>query len=722
MSLRELQDYTFTAKYASYLPEKKRRETWHEANDCVLQMHKKRLPEIADELEWAFGLAKQKRAIGSQRTLQFAGPAIEQHNVRGYNCCASYIDRPRVFQEIMYALLCGCGVGFSVQKHHIAKLPDLINYKPTETKEFTIPDSIEGWADAIGILVCSYFANSHYSEWTGKRIRFRYNKIRPKGSPFSHGCGKAPGPDGLRNAIEKIRGLLDRVIDAGQKRLKPIDAYDIIMHSSDAVLSGGIRRSATICIFSHDDEEMMNAKTGNWFNENPQRGRSNNSAALLRNNTSFAEFNKLVEASRSFGEPGFLWVDNLESLYNPCVEANFFAYNDLGESGFQFCNLSSINGKKCNTKELFFEAVKAATIIGTAQAAYTNFPYLGSVTEQITRREALLGVSITGIMDNPEILLDPKIQQEAAQLAVKVNEEIAKKIGINSSARITLLKPEGSSSCVLGSASGIHPHHAKRYIRRVQANKMEAPAQLFVRENPMAAEESVWSANNTDIVLNFCIEVPDGAKTKNDLSAIEFLENVKSTQQNWVAYGRVAERCTQPWLTHNVSNTVNVKPDEWEDVSRFIYDNRQYFSGISLLPFSGDKDYPQAPFVKVLNEKEIIREYGEPSLFGSGLIELALSAFNKNLWAACDSLFNKPEKLTKTQEVWIEKANRFAEKYMNGDVKTLNYMLKDIYLWKYWLDLKRTYKPVDYRSLQEDDDQTSPQENIACGGGACEII
>ena len=320
------------------------------------------------------------------------------------------------------------------------------------------------------------------------------------------------------------------------------------MHSADAVISGGVRRSATICLFSPQDNEMSEAKTGNWFHENPQRGRSNNSALLLREKTTQKQFSKLMQSVREFGEPGFVWSDSTELIVNPCVEIGLYPVDEeTGETGWQACNLSTVNCSKIETEADFYESCRAAAIIGTLQAGFGNFPYLGEVSERIVSREALLGVSMTGIMDCPGICLDPEVQVRGAKVVKEANREMAKKIGINIAARTTCIKPEGTTSCVLGTSSGIHPHHAKRYIRRVQTNRMEPIYQYFKTVNPRACEESVWSNNDSDEVIEFCIEVAPGSKTKNQISALELLDYVKSAQKNWVIPGTNKSKCIKPW-------------------------------------------------------------------------------------------------------------------------------------------------------------------------------
>ena len=728
-ALQELQNYTFVSKYARWIESENRRETWKEAVDRVRNMMHERYASknISEEINWAYDMMHKKKVLGSQRALQFGGEPILKRHAKIYNCTSSYCDRLRFFQECFWLLLCGSGTGFSVQKHHVAKLPSLEHdVEEGQAVKHVIDDSIEGWANALGVLLSSYFSKpvDEFKQYKNSHVVFDYSNIRPKGAALASGVGKAPGYEPLANGLEKIRTLLDKCIANGQKKLRPIDAYDIIMHSSDAVLSGGVRRSASLALFSPDDQEMAKAKTGNWYLENPQRARSNNSALLLKDSTSLEEFKTLMESVKEFGEPGFIWSDSTEMTFNPCVEVGMWPVDEeSGKSGWQGCNLSTINCSSVADENDFYERCKAAAIIGTLQAGFTNLEYLGEISCKIFEREALLGVSLTGIMEKHDIVLTEKVLKNGAKIAVETNKDLAKKININQAARVTCLKPEGTSSSMLGTSSGIHPHHAKRYIRHVQANVLEAPYQHFKKVNPQACEKSSWSANNTDEVIKFPIEVPDGAKLKNQLPATEMLSVVKDAQKNWVYSGKNRSLCTQEYLSHNVSNTVTVKPDEWDDVTKYIYDNRKYFAGISLIPQSGDKDYTQAPFTTVYTGREIVKEYGDAALWCSGLIELGLNAFDNNLWAACDYVSmnqskenDNPEKLK-----FITKMKNFAGKYFGGDVKRLTYCMKDVYNWKVYCDLFDSFKKVDYTQLLETEDNTVGIEEISCAGGACLI-
>ena len=741
LSIKDLQNYTFYSKYARYQQDHKRRETWNETIDRVFDMHrtfyKDKLdnnPDLQEHFDFAEKMLRQKKVLGSQRALQFGGEAILKKNERLYNCTVSYADRSRFFQECLYVLLCGCGAGISVQRHHTDKLPYVYNRNKGK-KTHVAEDSIEGWANCLGVLMSSYFATDQtFPEYNGYEVEFDLSNIRPAGSEISWG-GIAPGPEGLKNSLNKIKDVIDAHLteNGDQTRLPPIDVYDIIMHMSDAVLSGGIRRSAVIIIFDKDDQAMATAKTGDWFIANPQRGRSNNSAMLVRDETTKQEFAALFESVKNFGEPGFVWAEHRDVVFNPCCEIGMWPQLEDGTSGWEFCNLSEINMGKVHSEQDFYDACRAASILGTIQAGYTKFDYLGSTTEQIVRKEALLGVSMTGMMDSPEIAFDKKIQKNGAKAVLAINEQVAGMLDINICARSTCIKPSGTASCILGTASGIHPQHAKRYFRRVQANKMEFPVQHFKSINPKAVEHSVWSANNTDDVVTFLCEVPDGSKTKNCLGAIELLEMVHLTQNNWVEYGSRPENSTRDFLRHNVSNTITVKPEEWDDVEKFIFKNRDSFAGISLLPFSGDKDYDQAPFTAVYTPTELVRMYGDSSVFASGLIVDCEHCFD-TLFKGCDTVLGIGEQLDDPDAKddidhydlkvdWVRRAKQFAERYFDGDIRQMTYCLKDVSNWKLWCDLKREYEEVDWNSVVEEKETKIKADSIGsaeCSGGTCE--
>jgi len=785
MTQQALSSYVFTSKYARTIPEQHRRETLPEAGKRMFDMHRKKYAGMGvdDEIDFAEAAFLDGLVLGSQRALQYGGDCIERHNLKLYNCCTSYCDRPRFFQEAVFLLLCGCGVGFSVQQHHVAKLPQIAPPKGNGSSVIhTIDDSIEGWADAFGALLSSYFIGGRvdFPQYRGRYIEFDFSLIRPEGALIrSSGC-KAPGPEPLKRALEKARDILERACAEGDQ-LRPIHAYDIVMHESDAVLSGGVRRSASISLFSPEDQEMMTAKIGDWMHKNPQRGRSNNSVLLLREKTQWGDFQRVLNLAREWGEPGFVFGDDTEIVYNPCLEIGMWPVcSETGESGWQMCNLSTLNMARIYDDETFRRATRAAAIIGTLQAGYTDFAYLGPVSERITRREALLGVSMTGMMDSPDVAFDPALQEEMAKLVLAVNKELAPKLGVNLTARATCLKPEGTGSCVLKSASGIHGHHARRVLRRVQANINEPAYQLFKMHNLRACEKSVWDPNGKTEVITFLIEPGKDALTKAQVGAIGLLERVLSTKKHWVDAGKVPSRCTQPWLSHNVSNTVEVGEGEWEKVGRFIYENRLHLAGVSLLPASGDLDYPQAPFVAVPMVEEVVAEYGNGAIMASGLIVDGQHAYDGNLWDACEHALGlktledtklevaydiartsaeraeeKVERLlqsrgasTLTKEIsaavelaqqadeigarvermrlkkdWIRRANQFAERHFEGDVRKMTRCLKHVNNIKLWEDLKREFVDVDYAQMAvEDDTNDHIQGTVACAGGQCEIL
>lgn len=608
--LEEISKYVFTSKYARYLPKLQRRETWLEAVDRVQSMHLKRFkgdkltPAQRAKVRWAFDQVRDRKVLPSMRGMQFAGPAVEAKHERAYNCSVRHVDSVRAFAEVFFLLLCGSGVGLGITKKHVNHIPPLVraNDRTGTTVTYIIEDTIEGWADSVEALLLCYTKSNPFS---GRKIVFDYSKIRPKGAPLKVGGGKAPGYKPLKAAHLRIKKLLEQCIEEREQyRLRPIDVYDILMHTSDAVLSGGVRRSATIVIFDKDDEEMLSAKTGDWFLENPQRARSNNSVLLLRNAISFEEFQAIVQRTKEFGEPGFIFADHEDTLFNPCGEIGFIPITIDGRTGVQVCNLTSINGALVKTEQDYMDAAEAATIVGTLQATYTNFPYLNSASEELTREEALLGVSMTAIMENPTILLDPVMQQRAAINVIETNKTWAEILGIRQAARATCIKPEGTGSLVVGTmASGIHAAEDHWMFRRIQANKIDPVYTHFKEVNPHMCEESIWSANKSDDVITFPVRVPDAAMVKRDLNALGHLSMIKSTQENWVLAGTT--EANEKNVSHNVSCTVRVADHEWEQVVNYLYLNRGFFAAVSLIPANGDKIYAQAPVESVSTEEEL---------------------------------------------------------------------------------------------------------------------
>jgi len=720
----------FYEGYSRFIENEGRYETWDEAVDRVIEMHDQNYinsnNELSEYLEEARTAYKEQRVLGAQRALQFGGEQLMKHQMRMYNCTSSYVNRPEFFGEVFYILLCGAGAGFSVQKHHIKKLPKIQN-RTKQAKGYIVEDSIEGWASALDVLMSSFFVGGgKHPDYEGRRVFFDLSQIRPKGALISGGF-KAPGPEGLRRSLDKIEHLLQGIVIDSKDPidLKPINAYDITMHAADAVLSGGVRRSATICLFSPDDEEMMNAKTGNWFMDNPQRGRSNNSAVIVRNETTPEQFGKIMESVKQFGEPGFVFVESKEHTTNPCVEIGMYPQINK-KSGWQGCNLTEINGGKCNTEEDFYKACRAASILGTLQAGYTDFKFLTDTSKLIFDREALLGVSITGWMNNPKILFDEKILEKGAQIVKEVNREVSKIIGINAAARTTCVKPSGNASVLLQTASGIHAEHSDMYIRNVQMNKESEITQAIMKTNPYMVEESVWSAGGTDVVVSFPILPNKGSMYKDDLLGVKHLELVKTAQKHWVVAGTNVDLCADEGIRHNVSNTIIV--DDWDEVEKYVFENRYSFSGISFLSMSGDKDYNQAPNTAVIDEKQMIKQYGAAAIFASGLVVDAMKVF-PNLWDACSTAQGFGLDITlessenSARQDWCRRFENFANSYLKGDVKKTEYCLKDAYLFHKWNKIQQNLQLPNWNEdlTEQVFTDVDTMAAAACAGGACEI-
>ncbi|WP_225919507.1 recombinase [Actomonas aquatica] len=642
-----LEDYIAVSRYARYDEQKRRRETWEEAVERVQNMHlshyadRSLLEEAAtalrrgevdaramaklgslgslhDAIRDAFGAVAGKRVLPSMRSLQFGGDAILNKHTRIYNCAFMHIDRLESFKESLYLLLCGCGVGFSVQQQHVSRLPALAPLPAADAPMTTwvVGDTIEGWADALHELMCSAVE--------GRRVQFDYSDIRPAGAPLRTSGGKAPGPEPLMYALKKIETVLH---GAAGRQLKSIEAYDCLMWGAKAVLSGGIRRSATICLFSVDDEDMRNAKTGNWFEKNPQRSASNNSAVIVRSEATREQFDMLFEAQKQFGEPGFYFVEDADHGANPCVEIGLNPkltvtpdvadrLRELGHegelnegdvlSGVQFCNLTTLSSAAADSPAKFYELCAQAALIGTLQAGYTDFQYLSPVSRLITEREALLGVSICGVLDRPDVLLDANVLRQGAEVVKAVNLIVARALGIHPAARTTCVKPEGTASLLLGTSSGVHPHHSLRYFRRVQSNTLCPVFQHFKKHNPHMVEQSVYDPHGRTEVITFPVEGPEFGIYREDLDALTHLDYIRHVQTNWVQAGRRHEKHSKG-LHHNVSCTVTVKPDEWDAVANMIWDNRDSFTGVALLQDCGDKAYAQAPREAVSTAADVDR-------------------------------------------------------------------------------------------------------------------
>lgn len=698
--------FTHVMKYAGHVPREARRETFAETATRVEDMHQEfyRHDEIEDEIHEAFDHVRAKRVLPSMRSMQFGGEPILRNHGRMYNCAFTHVDRLRVFGEIFYVLLCGCGVGYSVQWHHVARLAEVKRVDRKRVSHFEIPDTIEGWADAVNHLLRCYTLTGEYPE-------FAYGSVRPHGSRISTG-GRAPGHLPLKGALEAFRSILE---GAAYRRLRPVECHDAICHLAEAVRAGGVRRSSLICLFSPDDSEMLFAKAhGNFVPHgvkdedgnpvpprNTHRRMANNSAVLLRGATKREVFDRVIETSRQWGCPGFYWTWSTEYGPNPCGEIgmdprllpedhqpdtsadpdttlqfDWRAYAAVGRvqhavncygsrTGFQFCNLVEVNVAGCGDADQFVEACEAAARIGTLQAGYTKFPYLGPVTERVVRREALLGVGLTGVVDRPGVGLDPETLRRGSAEVYVENRRVAKAIGINPGARLTTVKPSGTASLELGCVgSGVHPHHAQRYFRRINASPTETPAVLFAKTNPHMVERKP----DGDWAIVFPVKAPDGAVTLDDVSAIGQMDNVFTLYENWVAPGTA--RCcrgavypatgeviplqegaplerdtTVPDLTHNVSCTVSVGDDEWEEVIEYAWVNQNRITAMTFFSRFNDKAFPHAPREAVRTEDDLER----------------------------------------------------------------------------WASLAANYKPVDWSALGEAEDGTDPMAVNACEGGACEV-
>jgi len=572
LSNKILSDITVYMKYAKYIPELKRRETWNELVTRNKNMHIKKYPELTEQIENTYKLVYEKKVLPSMRSLQFGGKPIEISPNRVYNCAYLPIDHIESFNEVMFLLLGGTGVGYSVQKHHVDKLPMVSKPYQKRTRRFLIGDSIEGWADAIKVLMKSYLGDKRSS-----RVEFDYSDIRPKGAMLVTSGGKAPGPQPLKECIVKITGVLDSKEETDM--LTTLEVHDIVCHIADAVLAGGIRRAALISLFSADDDEMISCKSGNWWETNPQRGRSNNSAVLMRHKITkdfFMDLWKRVELSGA-GEPGIYFNNDKDWGTNPCCEIALRPY--------QFCNLCEVNASDIESQEDLNNRVKAAAFIGTLQAGYTDFHYLREVWQQTTEKDALIGVSMTGIGSGTVLGYD---MQKAASVVKRENARVAKLIGINSAARCTTVKPAGTTSLALGTSSGIHAWHNDYYVRRIRVGKNESIYKYLVENHPMLVEDEYFRPHDT-AVISIPQKAPDGSILRTE-SPFQLLERIKKVATEWVAPGH-----RKGSNTHNVSATVSLKAEEWEDAGNWMWDNRKHYNGLSVLPYDGGT-YTQAPF------------------------------------------------------------------------------------------------------------------------------
>jgi ribonucleoside-diphosphate reductase alpha chain len=644
--IRAIADYIHPSKYAMFIPELHRRETYVETVNRREAMDLRRWPELADTIKAAFDAVRERKIAPSMRSLQFGGLAIELINNRLFNCCATHINRPRAFSEVMYNLLAGCGVGYSVQFHHVSQLPALGRPNDDDVIHHVISDDVYGWAAAVDALVNSYFRGGPY-------VEFAYHLIRKRGQPLRTSGGIAPGHLPLKRALDNVRNVLQ---DAVGRKLRPIECHHILCYLAEAVVSGGIRRSAMISLFSPDDGEMMSCKTKQggfdpMNNRNMHLCMSNNSVVVVRGEVTREKFARIFAQTREFGEPGFVFVTDRDYVFNPCAEiglncqlritaetkrliknwekktglramvdsegqpVNINPANDdqtglrvpkIGEvfTGFGFCNLTTINGSTVSSAADFHERCRHASVIGTLQAAYTNFKYLPWVSSVIADREALLGVSITGIMCQPQVLLDPTTLDRGAEIVLDTNAYIADKIGIRTAARATTVKPEGTASLALSynaaCSPGIHGFWSRRFFRRINAGKNEPVAKWFAKHNPHMVEVKP----DGDLSLVFPVEIASTAVTTEELNGVRFLEAVRLVHRHWVLPGTGREE-SSPGLTHNVSNTCPIVGQQsWTDAENYLWDHKDEFACVSFLDYDADTKYPYAPYEKVANEAD----------------------------------------------------------------------------------------------------------------------
>ena len=578
LSNKILSDITVYMKYARFLPELNRRETWEELVNRNKNMHIKKYPFLKEEIEKNYKFVYDKKVLPSMRSMQFGGKPIEISPNRIYNCAYMPIDHIDSFSECMFLLLGGTGVGFSVQKHHVEKLPPVNKPYTKRKRRFLIGDSIEGWADSIKVLMKSYLNGK------SSRIEFDFSDIRTKGARLVTSGGKAPGPQPLKECILKITGILDNHEDGDQ--LTTLETHDIICHIADAVLAGGIRRAALISLFSADDDQMMGCKTGKWYELNAQRGRANNSACLMRHKITkefFMDIWKRVELSGS-GEPGIYLNNDKDWGTNPCCEIALRPY--------QFCNLCEVNVSNIQSQEDLNERVKAASFIGTLQAGYTEFHYLREIWQETTEKEALIGISMTGIGSGRVLGYDMK---KAADIVKRENARVARLLDIKKAARTTTVKPAGTTSLALGTSSGIHAWHNDYYIRRLRVGKNEAIYLYLNKHHPKLIEDDYFRPHDTAII-SIPQQAPKGSILRTE-SPFQLLERVKLVANEWVKSGhRTGSN------SHNVSATISLKEEDWELAGEWMWENREYYNGLSVLPYDGGT-YVQPPFEDITEEQ-----------------------------------------------------------------------------------------------------------------------
>lgn len=593
VSTEILSEITTFTKYRKYIPELQRRETWEETCRRYRNMMVKKFPSLSEDISYWMPFIEEKKILPSMRMLQFAGTAVEQNNARGYNCSFLPIDSPEAFSETMFLLLTGCGVGYSVQKHHVGKLPKV--FLTTGEYNYVVEDSIEGWADAVKALMLAYFTGT-------SRPIFDFSKIREKGALLVTSGGKAPGAVPLKECLEKIELILfSKTIQSSihMWRLTSLECHDILCHIANAVLAGGIRRAAMISLFDKDDKEMITCKSGNWWEENEQRGRANNSVILERDKITKQEFLdiwKLVEDSNA-GEPGFYFTNNREWGTNPCCE--------IALRSFSFCNLCEINVSDIEHESDLILRAKAATFFGTLQATFTDFKYLRPIWKQVTEEDRLIGIGMTGIASG--VILDYDLEK-LAEIVKKTNDYWSIYLGINNAARTTTIKPSGTTSCVLGTSSGIHAWHSRYYIRRQRIGKNEALYTYLSINHPELLEDEHFRPE-TQAIISIPQKAPKGAILREGEYAWDLANRVKKFNLEWVKKGH-----NRGDNTNNVSATLSINKDnmyeiednnvsitvedEWKAIGDWLWNNRDIYNGMSVLPYDSGS-YIQAPFEKI---------------------------------------------------------------------------------------------------------------------------
>ncbi len=740
-------DLKLYSDYLKWRNDDQRYETWSEAATDIIDAHRKKyknkkLNEYLNDVEESL---IDMGILASQRNLQYREAQIIRSNLRMYNCLSTHAMRNKVFQEVFYSALNGCGVGVGLLLPFVKNISK-IQKRELGSKTFVIEDSIEGWADACGVLMSSYFIdNQPFPEYAGYNIKFDGSKIREKGMYIAGGF-KAPGYEPLKTALEKIESVLDNWIKNEGNTLRPIVVGDIICHLSNAVLSGGVRRAALDFIIDPNDTEMIMSKTGNWYSENKQRERTNNSVILIRNLVTEDQFKDIINLNDGMNDIGFAFANSWFDMFNPCFEISKLPilysgdlskihYDDIEEFtksnshlfGVQGCNLNEIVAEKCTSLEKFLRYCKDAAVLGTCQAGYTSFPYLGEISEKIFEREALLGISIIGWMNNPK-MFNPEWLQKGAKVVVNTNKEIAELIGINQAARTTCVKPGGNSGVIAMTVGGISAEESTNYFRVMQLNKENTVAKWLAENRPFMIEESVHSDSRTDYAVFIPVSVPKEAILKNDILGVKHLEYIKLVQENWVLPGTNHDLCGYKGINHNVSCTVNLGKGDKEKAAQYIWDNKDNFTAISFLSNNGSRGWNQAPLTEVNSLETIISNYGIGALFASGLIVDALHYFNDDLWKACNCLKGDQEIVGNREQVllknyWIDRAKKFAKNYFKNNINDMIFCLKDVHILHKWETIDKQFKTVDLSKILDKPEykDVSDYASIACSGGACSI-